>query len=536
MPQPADVIFTHANVFTAHPLQPHAQAVAVRGRQIVWVGDAADAPAWQGTMTRLIDAHGCTLMPGFIDSHFHLFWGSLELGDIQLNQVHSFEQVAEVVRQFAYAHPDHPWLVGQGLIYNLGPDRQPLTRHQLDALVADRPLIVFAYDGHTAWANTQALRRANLLAHAQAIGPNSQIVLGPDGLANGELREPGAFSPVQQLIPPPSEARKRALLRQGLALAARYGVTSVHNMDGREGQIHLYAALEEAGELTLRVYVPYDVTPETAPEVLAEAAALRQTYHSPMLRSGCVKFFMDGVIESYTGLLLDDYAGQPGQRGGANYSAAHFAQMAGEADRLGLQIFVHAVGDGAVRRSLEGFEAAQQANGLRDSRHRIEHIELIHPADVPRFAHLGVIASMQPAHAPLTAHTDDVWPLRVGEARWERSFAWQTLRAGGARLVFGSDWPVASQNPLEGVYAALNRQPWAPGQPDQRQTLVETLMAYTRDAAYAEFQEHRKGQVRAGMLADLVLLSADLFATPPEEIRQVEPVLTMCDGRIVFER
>lgn len=536
MSQTADIIFTHAQVFTADPTLPQAQAVAVRGRQIVGVGSQEEIiQTWQGKSTRLIDAQNCTLLPGFIDSHFHLFWGSLELGDIHLYGLQTFEQVAERVRQFAGQHPNLPWLVGQGLSYNMGPGQQPIIRHHLDSLVADRPLILFAYDGHTAWANTEALRRANLLVHGQTVAPNSEIVPGPDGLSNGELREPGAFDPVKQLIPAPDEARKRALLCQGLALAARCGITSVHNMDGREEQIALYAALAEMGELTLRVYVPYDVTPETPPEALAEAAALRQMYHSDLVRAGCVKFFMDGVIESYTGLLLDDYTGQPGNLGGANFSAEQFTRLAIEADRLGLQIFVHAVGDGAVRRTLDGFEAAQQINGRRDSRHRIEHIELIHPADLPRFARLGVIASMQPVHAPLTAQTSDVWPARVGEARWGRSFAWQTLREAGAKLVFGSDWPVADQNPLEGVYAALNRQPWAAGQPEQRQTLAKTLMAYTCDAAYAEFQEQHKGRLRAGMLADIVLLSADIFATPPEEINQVQPVLTMCDGCIVYE-
>lgn len=255
-----------------------------------------------------------------------------------------------------------------------------------------------------------------------------------------------------------------------------------------------------------------------------------------MVRSGCVKFFMDGVIESYTALILDDYVDQPGSRGGANFSAEHFARTATEADRLGLHIFVHAIGDAAVRRTLDGFEAAQRANGRRDSRHRVEHIELIHPDDLPRFAALGVIASMQPLHAPMTAGGSDVWPARVGPSRWDRSFAWRSLREAGARLVFGSDWPVVSQSPMRGVHAALNRQAWSPDQLDHRQTLAETLIAYTRDAAYAEFQEHEKGQLRAGMLADMVLLSHDIFSMPPETIDQVQPVMTMCDGRIMYQR
>jgi predicted amidohydrolase YtcJ len=307
-------------------------------------------------------------------------------------------------------------------------------------------------------------------------------------------------------------------------------------MDGDMEQLIRYAALEDRGELTLRVYCPYSVEPETAPEALTDAVAMRRAFQSGMVRGGCVKFFMDGVIETYTGLLLDDYADLPGSCGGALFSAEHFNAMAAEADRLGLQIFVHATGDGAVRRALDGFEAAQRQNGRRDSRHRIEHIELIHPEDVPRFAGLGVIASMQPAHVPLQTPDDpDVWPSRVGPERWERSFAWQTLRQAGARLVFGSDWPIAPQDPLLGLHAALNRCPWLPGLPAQRQTLANTIAAYTRDAAYAEFQEQSKGQLKPGLLADMVLLSADLFATPADEIDRVHPVVTICDGRIVYE-
>jgi len=535
VPQPADTLITRAKVYTVDPANPHAEAVAVWGRHIVFVGSAEAVAAWRGPHTQVIDAQGCTLLPGFIDSHFHLLWGSIDLGDAQLNEVTSLDSLTHAIRQFAGDHPDEPWLVGRGLKYNIAPAKQSLTRHHLDAVMADRPLIIFSYDVHTVWANTEALRRANLLSGGETVAPNSEIVRDTAGLATGELREAGAYNPVLELIPPPSDVKKRTMLSQGLAQAAQVGLTSVHNMDGDMEQLALYAALEDVGELTLRVYCPYDVRPDTPPEALTEAVAMRQAFQSGMAHSGSVKFFMDGVIETYTGLLLDDYAEQPGNRGGALFSAEHFTQMATEADRLGLQIFVHATGDGAVRRTLDGFEAAQRTNGRRDSRHRVEHIELIHPDDLARFAELGVIASMQPAHAPLTIDTSDVWPARVGSSRWGRSFAWQTLREAGARLAFGSDWPVAPQDPLQGLYAVLNRQPWSPGQPNQRQTLADAITAYTRDAAYAEFQEQHKGQLREGMLADLVLLSADIFATPPEEINRVHPVLTMCNGRIVYE-
>lgn len=531
----ADFIFTNAKVMTSDPDNPRAEAVAVAGQRILFAGAAAEAANWRGPQTRLIDCQGRTLMPGFIDSHYHLLLGSLRLNTAQLDQVRNLDELAVALQTFAEDHPVGEWLAGSGLKYGIVPPGQRLTRYQLDGIIPEQPLFLVAYDGHTAWANTCALSLAGLL-HGGETPPNSEIVIGDDGMATGELREPGAFDTVRALLPEPDEAEKRALLRQGVAQAAALGITSIHNMDGDAGQMALYADLLEAGELTLRIYCPYSVTPETPLEALAEEAVpLHRTYQDPMLRGGCVKFFMDGVIESYTGLLLDDYAGRPGSLGEANYTIEHFNRMALAADQLGLQIFVHAVGDGAVRRTLDSYALAQQENGLRDSRHRIEHIELIHPDDLPRFAELGVIASMQPLHAPLEVNDLDPWPSQVGPERWACSFAWRTLRQAGAHLAFGSDWPVVSQSPLLGLYAALNRRPWRPGLPDQRQTLEEAITGYTRDAAYAEFQEREKGQLRPGMLADIVLLSADLESIPAEDIRQVQVLLTMCDGRVVYE-
>lgn len=530
----ADLIITRAHVFTADPARPRAEAVAVGGSRLTFVGSAAEAESLRGPRTRLIDAAGRSLLPGFIDSHFHLLWGSIGLAEAQLGSVRTLDDLTTALRKFADEPPTADWLTGSGLPYNFLPGGLPLSRHHLDAIIADRPVFVLAYDHHTAWANTEALRRANLLRDGATTGPNSEIVMGSDGLAGGELREFGAYDSIKALIPKPDTTAKRSLLHQGLAQAAALGITGIHNMNGDAEEIALYAALEDAGELTLRLYCPYSATPQTPAEALAEAAALRDSYQSEMVRGGLVKFFMDGVIESGTALLLDDYADRPG-RGDANFSAEHFTRLAVEADRLGLQIAVHAIGDAAVRRALDGFEAAALANGKRDSRHRVEHIELIHPDDVPRFAELGVIASMQPIHEAITRDGLDVWPNRVGRGRWANAFAWQTLRQAGARLVFGSDWPIADQNPLLGLRAALTRQPWAPGLLDQSQTLSDAILSYTRDAAYAEFQEQVKGQLRVGMLADMVLLADDIFSSPPEAIAQTRPALTVCSGRVVYE-
>jgi predicted amidohydrolase YtcJ len=473
-------------------------------------------------------------MPGFIDSHFHLLLGSLELDGLQLDTVTSMEGLVDAVRSYAAAHRERAWIAGYRLRYTVIRPDQPLNRHVLDALAPDRPAYISAYDGHTVWANTEALTRAGLL-YGRATPAGSEIMMDPaSGMATGELREPGAFDPVRGLLPKPDAARKRQLLREGLARVAAAGITSVHNMDGDEEQIRLYAALEDLGELTVRVYVPYSVKPETPLAELATAATWRRQFTSGHVRAGAIKLFMDGVLESYTALLVEEYGDDPGNQGSALYTAEHFNRIAVEADRLGLQIFVHACGDGAVRRALDGYAYAQEVNGRRDSRHRVEHVELIHPDDLGRFAKLGVIAAIQPYHAPLRIDDGDIWPNRAGEARWSWSFAWQMLRAAGVRLALGSDWPVVSMNPMLGVHAALNREVWAPGLPDQTQTLENVLLGYTRDAAYAEFQEQAKGTLRTGMLADLVILSEDLFSVPKEEIRHVRPLLTMCDGRIVF--
>lgn len=530
----ADVLFLNAAVYTADPSNLRAEAVGVRGNRIVFVGRSADALALRGPRTEVIDAGGQSLLPGLIDSHFHLLWGSLKLDKLRLEDAETLDDLRAALAAYAAANPQREWIEGVQLQYSAIPADARLDRWFLDAVVPDRPVYLTAFDGHTVWVNSEALRRAGLL-HGRETPAGSEIVMdAATGTATGELREPGAFDPVRALIPKPTEAERRAALHKGMALCAQHGITSVQNMDGWDNSIELYAALEDLGEMTVRIYVPFDIKPETPLEQIAEAAAQKRRFQGPYVRAGSVKVFMDGVLESYTGLMLDDYAGQPGNRGSALYSAEHFNAIAVEADRLGLQICVHACGDGAVRRALDGYALAQQVNGRRDSRHRVEHVELIHPDDIPRFAELGVIASMQPAHCPPDLNAGDIWPSRVGPERWRYSFAWRTLREAGARQAYGSDWPVVTMNPFVGMWSGLMREPWQPGDPVQRLTLTELIDGYTRDAAYAEFQEDVKGMIRVGMLADLTLLDRDLFATPPEEIHAIAPVLTMVDGRIAF--
>jgi hypothetical protein len=525
----ADIVITNAKVFTSDETNLHAEAVAVKGNRIVYVGSSAGTEAWRGPTSRVIDGQGKTLLPGFIDSHFHLLWGSLWLGNAQLQEVKTRSDLRENLLAFAAENRTSSWVVGRGIKYGIVS-----TRQELDAIIADRPVYVGAYDGHTAWANTRALELAGILYPGKEIGPNGIIVRDEEGLATGELREGDAMSAVHNLVPEPDEARKRELLIQAMQQIIATGVTSVHNMNGDVEEMLTYAALEDTGEMLLRVYVPYWVRPEATEDMLAEAVAMARV-QGEYARGGAAKFFMDGVWESYTALNLEPYADDPDATEDGIWSLERFTQMAAACDKLGLQIFVHACGDGAVRRTLDGYEALQKLNGKRDSRHRVEHIEVIHPDDLPRFKELDVIASMQPIHSPMTGQDADVWLARTGPQRWPLSFAWRDLKNAGARLAFGSDWTVAPFNPMLGLYAALNRQPWEPDNPDQRLTLEETLLGYTRDAAYAEFQEHQKGQLKEGYLADLVLLSENIFQTAPEEILNVKPLLTMVDGKVVYE-
>ncbi len=526
---PADVIITNAKVFTSDDTNPHAEAVAIKGNRILYVGTDLGAEMFRGQSTRVIDGQGRTLTAGFIDSHVHLLSGSIWMGTAQLRAVKTIEDLRLVLTKFANENKTDPWIVGRGVRYNIVS-----TRQELDEISPDRPIFVESFDGHTAWANTKALEMADILHDDGHEMANGIIVRDEHGLATGELRENDAMEAVFNLIPVPDTNRQRELLKLAVKEFNRTGITSVHNMNGDMKDLMTYAALEDAGEMNLRVYVPYHVKPDTTEEMLTEASKMMNV-KMDYVRGGAVKFFMDGVWESYTAFNVHPYADNPEAKPEPIFSLEHFTRMAAICDRMGLQIAVHCCGDGAVRQTLDGYEAIQRINGTRDSRHRVEHIEVCQPADMPRFQQLGVIASMQTSHAPFSREADMLWTDRTGPQRWPYAFPWRSLKNAGALLTLGSDWTVAPFDPVYNINYALNRQIYSETTPDQRLTLEECILGYTRDAAYTEFMEYEKGQIKEGYLADLVLFSHDLFALKPEEITSAKAVLTMMDGRIVFE-
>lgn len=552
MTETADMVVLNGRVLTMDPLLPRAQAVALAQGRVLKVGSDAEISALAGPETRSIDAGGATVLPGFVESHLHLFMGGTELAHLQLLGVQGETALGAVIRDYAAANPERAVIIGQGCDYAiLG---RPLTRHDLDALMPDRPLILLAADHHTAWANTCALEKAGLL-QGRTLSPGNEIVMGEDGYATGELREFEAKAPVLALsgegramagiatgeeprpVPTAEEITSDCeAMSRGLAYCARHGLTTLINMDGNLHTLRVLDALRQQGRLTARVRVPFHYRPHREPADLAIASEMAATWNDDWLASGFVKMFMDGVIDSTTAVRLDDYPGQPGYRGAAALHAPdRFAEICIEADRRGLQIAVHAIGDGAVRRVLDGYEAAQKANGKRDSRHRIEHIELIDRADVPRLAALGVTASIQPCHVP----GGQDFPLEptmsvIGRDRWPDAYLARELAQAGVHLAFGSDWPVADPNPLRCIQTAVTR-PVYEGAKDQRISLHQALAAYTIGGAYAEHTDDRKGMLRAGYLGDLVVLSDDIEAVAPAEIGAMSVVLTVCDGAVVWE-
>ncbi len=529
MPTIADFIIENAKIFTSDEGKPRAEALAVKGNKIIFVGTNEEVKKYKDASARVINGQGRTVTPGFIDSHFHLLWGAISMGGAQLYDAKNLDDVKKVLQTFAAENKTNEWIDGRGIKYDIISNRQ-----ELDAIVSDKPVYINAYDGHTSWANTKALEIAGILQPGVDAPGVGTIVRDESGLATGELRET-AMNMVSDLIPEPSEARKRELLKMTIQKINATGVTGVHNMNGDMEELMVYAALEDAGEMTLRVYVPYHIKPETTEEMVKQEAAEMAKVQGEFARGGAAKFFMDGVWESYTALNVEPYADDPDANPDGIYSLEHFTRMAELCDKMGLQIFVHCCGDGAVRRTLDGYEAVQKSNGKRDSRHRVEHIEVYHPDDLPRFKQLDVLPSMQTSHAPFNMKEGDVWPARVGGQRWPLSFAWRDIKNAGNNIAFGSDWPVAPYDPMINLHVGMNREKWNPDDPDQTLSLEEVIIGYTRDAAYAEFKENEKGQLKEGYLADMVLFSHDLFSLKKEDILTAKPVMTIVDGKVVFE-
>jgi predicted amidohydrolase YtcJ len=553
---PADIIIIDAQILTMDDRQPRASAIAIRGGAILAVGDTATVREFAGPMTRVVDAAGRSVLPGINESHIHIFSGAAELGYLSLFGMQGLAALTAAIRAHAGANPALPLLICTAVDYTALGGGRAFDRHVLDGILQDRPLALMSPDHHTVWANTAALRKAGLL-HGRALPPGNRIVMGEDGLASGELQEHYAFDDVIALTPtagrerlglstgneppvPPiaaEQAQDKAVLRRGLAHLARHGITSFQNMDGNRYTLELLGEIECEGGLICRARVPFHHVSGDPQVQMEKAAQMARDFTTPFLTSGMVKFFMDGVLDSHTAVMAEDYADRPGWRGESRFDADTFVTLCTEADARGLQIAVHSIGDGATAMVLDSYAAARRVNGNRDSRHRIEHLEVVREQDFQRLKELDVIASMQPPHPPGQCGLPLEPTLsRIGAANWPRAYAWRRMLDSGIPLALSSDWPVSSVNPWASIHAAVTRRPWKDDLPDNRLTREEAIRAYTVTAAFTEFAEGWKGMIRPGYAADVILIDRNLDTCPDEDLHSIETVLTICGGRVTYDR
>jgi predicted amidohydrolase YtcJ len=528
--QPVTLAIINARVWTGDSRQPWAEAIAVRGDRLAAVGSTAEVTRLTGTDTRVIDARGRMLVPGFNDSHLHFLDAGFRLASVQLRDAKTPAEFSSRIQAFAATVPPGTWITGGDWDHENWGGELP-RRDWIDAVTPNHPVWVSRLDGHMGLANSAALRAAGVTAATREV-EGGTIVRGSGGEPAGVLKD-NAMSLVSRVVPEPSPEMSTRALEAAMRHVAANGVSSVQHM-GTWPDLEVFDRAHAEGKLRTRLYaaVPIDTW-----ERLRDTVAQRGRGDA-WLRIGALKGFVDGSLGSHTAAFLEPFTDAPNDKGLLVNTPEDLYRWASGADKAGLHLLVHAIGDRAIRLQLDIFQRVAAENGPRDRRFRIEHAQHIAPADLPRFAAQGVIASMQPYHAI----DDGRWADKViGPERAKTTYAFRSLRDSGARLAFGSDWFVAPPTPLEGIYAAVTRRTlddtnpggWVP---EQRIGVEDALRAYTLGGAYAEFQEQDKGTLEAGKLADFALLERDLTRIPPEQIRDVKVMLTVVGGQVVFER
>ncbi len=522
-----ECVLYHGAIYTLAPHQPKVQALLIRNGRIAAAGDSADMLRAAHPQAHKVDLAGRCVLPGFQDAHVHLTTFGLALMAVSLEGARSLEEALTRLRQGAQGLRPGDWLQGRGWDDNLWPGAQRPTRHDLDRVVPQVPVCLASKDGHSLWVNTLALRLAEIDRHTPD-PPGGQILRDAEGEPTGILTE-NAQALIARVLPQPGAEALEAAARRALAEAARLGVTSVHNCEGMD-RFAALACLEAEGGLTLRVW---HMLPREALEP-ALALGLRTGFGNEWLKIGHLKLFADGALGSATAEMLAPYEGRPDDYGVAAMSTEEIYDAVRRAAQGGIASAIHAIGDAANRRVLDVYERVSQELGPLGLRQRIEHAQLVSPEDMPRFARLGVIASMQPIHA-----TQD---MEMAERKWgprcRWGYAWRSLLRQGARLALGTDCPVESLNPLLNLYAAITRRradgtPTDGWFPEERLTLAEALEAYTAGSAYASYEEGFKGRLTPGMAADLVILSEDITQGPPEVLLEARVEATMVGGAFV---
>ena len=531
----ASLALLNGKIWTVNDRQPRAEAVACLGSRIVAVGSNGEIRKWIGAGTEVLDLGGKLVLPGFNDAHVHFFSGGENLASVQLRDAKSEDEFRQRIADFAAKQPAGRWITGGGWDHENWTSARLPTRQLIDAVTAGHPVFVNRLDGHMALANSQALKLAGITRDTPD-PPGGAIVRDAAGEPTGVLKD-AAMERMYRAIPAPSDGQIADAVRAAMRYAAENGVTSVQDMSAAPEILRVYQALLARGELTVRIsgHQPLATWQRLA------AVGLHAGFGGEKLHIGALKGFADGSLGSTTALFFEPYLDAPNTAGLANSEMIPESKMQSHilgADRAGLQIAVHAIGDKANHIVLGMYEEAARQNGARDRRFRIEHAQHLRMEDIPRFGKLHVIASMQPYHCI----DDGRWAeKRIGPERAKGTYAFHALLDSGAVLAFGSDWDVAPMAPLMGIYAAATRRTldgkhpggWVP---EQKITVAEAIRAYTMGSAYASFDEKIKGSIEPGKLADLVVVSDDILSIPAVEIEKARVETTVFDGKVIYRR
>jgi len=528
----ATLILRNGFIYTVDPENRVVESIAIKGDRILAIGTDQEMARFVGPKTAVLDLEGRFACPGFNDAHIHLPRGVMDGHELDLSGVHSIRDIQRaVMRRYEEIRKDNPggWTVGRGWDQTLYPGNERPTRSDIDRFVSEAPVFLRRVCGHVAVANGKALDIAGIDRHTPD-PPGGRIVRDPrTGEPNGILEEK-AMDLVIQYLPPPSKAAATAEILNLLDRFRRLGITSIQGpCDSLACEI--LASLLETDRLTCHVsmWMPLEAD-------LSTAKRTRSKYRGTMIRAGLLKGYIDGSLGSRTAALFRSYADAPETFGLQRMTQNALNLLVLKADREGFQVGLHAIGDRANRMALDAFELARELNGRRDSRHRIEHAQVLDPEDIPRFARLGVTASMQPSHCL----TDLLWAEhRLGTRRSRTAYAWNELAESGTVLAFGTDWPAAPLDPLIGIYTAVTRRDTSgyPAQgwfPEQRIGIGEAIRAYTLGSAYAEFTDPMKGSLEPGKLADIVVFDRNLLRIPPQELLRAGVAYTILGGKIIY--
>lgn len=529
----ADLVLINGVIYTGDSKQPRVEAVAARGEKILATGSSADMRKLAAANARVIDLRGAFAMPGFNDAHLHLGGAGQGKLEVNLEGAKTLAEFQHRIRDWTAKAQPGEWILGRGWDHTLWSPANFPTKADLDSISGGHPMFFVHISGHVAVANSKALEIAGITA-ATPNPPGAEIEHGADGQPDGMLKEGAAQSLVSRHIPAPTAAQRRRGLDLVFAELAADGVTSVQDNSSWDDFL-TYRAMKNEGKLTARVteWLPFDQPLDRLEQMRSDGGTT-----DPWLKTGALKGFMDGALGSRTAAMLAPYSDDPKTSGIVVTDLQTLNQKTIERDKAGFQINFHAIGDRANKVALDAFAAAAAANGPRDRRDRIEHAQIVAPDDFARFASLHVIASMQPSHET----TDMRWAeSRVGPERSKGAYAWRTMLNHGVMLNFGTDYPVESVNPMRGVHACVTRAlpgeaPDKAWEPQEIISIDECIRAYTKDSAYGEFEEGKKGQILPGQFADIIVLSADITKIPPAEISGVKVTTTIVGGKVVFER